>query len=376
MFEEKSFERIKADMVERVGPQGHPMEGTQLDDVRKGCAMLQSLESDHWAQVWSEIARPYEEKGQEAESKGNNAEAMRDYLLAYNYYRLARFAVPNSQDKKVAYRSSVDSYVKASRYFDPPLEKIIIPFPGKEGEGKEIPVYLQKPKGIEHPPVVIAHAGVDAFKEEGYIRDPYIFELGIAVLAMDMPGTGECPILGTTDAERLYDTIITYIQNRDDLDGTRIALMGLSFGGYWAARIAHAEPNRLTAAVDWGGGTHYAFQPDWQAKCRYAPSHLGNDDLVITRAHAFGIYDYDEWVKFVPRLSLLTMGILDKPCAPLLIVNGKDDLHYPIEDIYMLLEHGSPKTVRLFPGGHMGITPQTFPTVSDWLARQFHARKS
>ncbi|MFC1860728.1 alpha/beta hydrolase family protein, partial [Chloroflexota bacterium] len=257
--------------------------------------------------------------------------------------------------------------------FELPLEKIVIPFAGIEGEGKEIPVYLQKPPGIERPPIHIIFGGVDSFKEEQDRRVPAFIERGIATLSMDMPGTGECPILGTTDVERLYDTVITYVQNRKDLDGTRIGLMGGSFGGYWAARIAHVETKRLSAAVDWGGGTHYAFQPDWQAKCRYAPSHLGNDDLVITRAHAFGIYDYDEWVKFVPRLSLLTMGILDKPCAPLLIVNGKEDLHYPIEDIYILLEHGSPKTVRLFPGGHMGNTPQTLPTVADWVAHQLKA---
>ena len=60
------------------------------------------------------------------------------------------------------------------------------------------------------------------------------------------------------DVERLYDAVITYVQNREDFDGTRIGLMGLSFGGYWAAMIAHVELERLTAAVDWGGGTHYA----------------------------------------------------------------------------------------------------------------------
>ncbi|MFC1909192.1 alpha/beta hydrolase family protein [Chloroflexota bacterium] len=370
MFEPKTVEQIKADLIERVGLQNHPLEGTREEDVRRACEMLQSLESDHWCQVWTDIARPYESKGQEEERKGNNAEAMRNYLLAYNYYRLARFAVPNTQDKKVAYRSSVENYVKASRYFDTPLEKVEIPFAGKEGEGKEIPVYIQKPKGIDHPPVLIVHGGVDSFKEEGNIKDPRLLERGIAILAMDMPGTGECPILGTTDAERLYDAVITYVQNREDFDGTRIGLMGLSFGGYWVVKIAHIELERLTAAVDWGGGTHYAFQPDWQHKCRYAPSHLGNDDLIVTRAHAFGIYDFDEWVEFAPSLSLLTSGILDKPCVPLLIINGKEDLHYPIEDIHILLEHGSPKTVRLFPGGHMGITAETMTTVVDWLAHQ------
>jgi hypothetical protein len=30
--------------------------------------------------------------------------------------------------------------------------------------------------------------------------------------------------------------------------------------------------------------------------------------------------------------------------------------------------------VRLFPGGHMGLTPQTLPTIVDWLSAQVHGR--
>ena len=36
----------------------------------------------------------------------------------------------------------------------------------------------------------------------------------------------------------------------------------------------------------------------------------------------------------------------DKPEDDVLIVNGKDDLQTPIDDIYILLEYGSPKSAR------------------------------
>ncbi len=45
----------------------------------------------------------------------------------------------------------------------------------------------------------------------------------------------------------------------------------------------------------------------------------------------------------MPALSLLDQGWLDKPCAPLLIVNGKEDKQVPLEDFYLLLEHGNPE---------------------------------
>ena len=60
-------------------------------------------------------------------------------------------------------------------------------------------------------------------------------------------------------------------------------------------------------------------------------------------------------------------GILDQPCAPLLLVNGVDDSIFPIADMYLLLEHGSPKAARFYPGGHMGGSPDVEPTIARWL---------
>ena len=81
----------------------------------------------------------------------------------------------------------------------------------------------------------------------------------------------------------------------------------------------------------------------------------------------------DELAAYFPSLSLKTQGLLDKPSCPMLIVNGKDDLQTPIEDLYLLLEHGDPKTTRVFPGGHMGQTPETLPTIVRWLRRELEA---
>jgi hypothetical protein len=69
----------------------------------------------------------------------------------------------------------------------------------------------------------------------------------------------------------------------------------------------------------------------------------------------------------MPALSLRDQGLLDQASAPLLIVNGKEDKQVPLEDFYLLLEHGDPKTIRLFPGGHMGAIADIFKTVIAWL---------
>jgi esterase FrsA len=121
----------------------------------------------------------------------------------------------------------------------------------------------------------------------------------------------------------------------------------------------------LRAAVNWGGGIHYFFQREWQARSRHADSYLF--DLIEARAHLFGKKTFEELCEVIPALSLLDQGWLDKPCAPLLIVNGKEDKQVPLEDFYLLLEHGNPKAIRLFPGGHMGSIATIFKTVLTWL---------
>ena len=67
------------------------------------------------------------------------------------------------------------------------------------------------------------------------------------------------------------------------------------------------------------------------------------------------------------------LGLIERQSAPLLAVNGKLDDQAPVEDIYLLMEHGNPKEARIFPrGGHMGRTPGMDASVitrviADWL---------
>jgi len=71
-----------------------------------------------------------------------------------------------------------------------------------------------------------------------------------------------------------------------------------------------------------------------------------------------GVATMADFLKAAPKLSLLDLGLLDKPSAPILGINGKLDDQAPVDDIYLLMEHGSPKEARIYPqGAHMGRTP-------------------
>ena len=358
MFAPRTLAEIKDDIRSRVGRRA-PFLHADKAESEEALAKLESIESEPWAAAWSEIGARWEKKARSEKAAGNVARAKEAYLKAYGYYGIARHPFPNSPGKQRAYLKTREMYLAASRYFDIPLEPVAIPF-----EGKEIAGHLRFPKKLPAP-LIMHWGGIDNWKEERLTFAEAFVREGWGCFVMDSPGTGECPMLAAPDSHRVHSAALDYLAKRPEVDPKRIAVVGASFGGYWATKIAHVEHDRLRAAVNWGGGIHYFFQPEWQEKSRNAPSYLF--DLIEARANLFGKKTFEELVRVMPALSLKTQGWLDKPCAPLLLVNGKEDKQVPIEDFYLLLESGEPKAMRLFSGGHMGAIPDIFKTVLTWL---------
>ena len=82
---------------------------------------------------------------------------------------------------------------------------------------------LQIPKGVTRPPVVINWGGVDSWKEDRVRTVNRMMSAGLAVLSVDMPGTGENPLLYNDPlGPKTYLTWIDYLNTRADIDGSRI----------------------------------------------------------------------------------------------------------------------------------------------------------
>ncbi len=341
----------------------YPFTYARYEDVERVMTSLTSYDRDIWASAWSTVAKPYEEEAARAEKAGNTQSAKENYLLAYQYYRMARFPTINSEGKKQAYRKSQEMLLKAAKYFDVPIQRIEVPFKPQGNEGNKIVAYLRVPKiGTQPFPVLFSWGGIDGFKEEQL--NEAVLEHGLATLAIDGPGVGDCPLKGSENAERLFETVLDWIGTRKELDSKKVAIWGFSTGGYWAVKVGHLCKDRIACAVSQGGPVHYAFEREWinqQDRGEYA------FEVYDTLAFAFGQSGYEEWIEYAPKLSLLNQGLLDKPCAPMLLVNGVHDSLFPIRDYYLLLEHGSPKCARFFEAGHMGFTRDTDRIITDWI---------
>jgi pimeloyl-ACP methyl ester carboxylesterase len=350
---DKTPEEIKADILQRAG-RINPFERVKRADVELVVKNLTSLDSDLWGREWGRLGAKYEALADEQEKQGKKKEAGEIYYLAYEYYRIGRYPVPSSLEKMTCYKGALRTFLKAAPTMDPPLERIEIPF-----EGKKVVGYLQVPRGGNRPPVLMHWGGVDGWKEDRRTNNDASLRMGIACFTIDMPGTGENPCRGNDlRAERTFSAAMDYLETRGDIDGQRIACMGGSFGGYWAAKLAHTEPKRLRGAVNWGAGVHRTFQEEWlrPALTLTASQYLmGPTSLLDARSYVFGVKTLEDVLKIAPSLSLVAQGLIDQPCAPLLCINGKEDDQHPISDLYLLAEHGSPKELRIIPGaGHMG----------------------
>jgi len=343
----RTLEELKAETQARADRNAYPLTGLRPDEVREALAAIKSLDRDAWAAAWSAIGDRYLAQAR-AQEKTAPAAARENYLQAWRYYSFARWPVPNSPGKQKAYRRALDAFQNYTRFLDPPLEVVRIPF-----EKSEIIGYLRLPAGVRPAPLVLMISALDSRKEDLVERGTAFLAQGIGVFALDMPGTGQAPINIDVGAERMYSRTLDYLVKRNEIDPNRIIVYGGSWGGHWSARLAFIERARLKGAVAQGAPVHDYFQPEWQRKALGTREYLF--DLFAARASVYGVQTLEEFLTYGPRMSLKDTGIISQPSVPMLLINGERDTQVPIADLDLLLHNGSPKEAWVNPqGGHMG----------------------
>src|SRR6266568_7299692 len=364
----RTLVELKAEVQERANRHAYPVSELDPAEVREALATLKSLDRDEWAAAWSAIGDRHMAQGKKAES--NPAAAAKEYKYAFEYYLFARFPLENSPGKVKAYAKALVAFAAYAKLQSPPIEIVRIPF-----EGKEIVGILRLPANVRPAPLVLTIGGLDGRKENASFRNDAYLAHGVGYFSLDMPGTGQSTIRQVVpEAEREFTRVLDWIATRNDIDAKRVVVYGGSWGGHWAARLAYLERERIRGAVVQGGPVHEYFQPEWQKKAIGTREYLF--ELLEARAAIYGAKTLAEFLAYGPKMSLKTAGWLDKPSAPMLVINGMRDTQVPIEDLFLLMRSGSPKEVWINPqGGHMGrnkeISDQKiFETVAlPWVVR-------
>jgi pimeloyl-ACP methyl ester carboxylesterase len=370
---ERTLDEIKTEAIHRAENGMYPLIGLDPGDVKEAFASIHTRDKDEWAAAFMGVADRYMNEAKSLE-KTDPTKANADYIRAWRLYSFGRWPIPASPGKQRSYEKAIEAFLAHARFWDPPLEIVRIPF-----EGKEIIGYLRLPKNANGPvPLVLAVNGLDSRKEDLSESFSAILPFGIGFLAVDGPGTGQSPIKVSENAERMLSRVLDYISTRPEIDKNRVAMHGVSWGAYWATKMAIVERARLRGASAQSPPTDRFFQKDFLLN-----SLIGNREYLFDQVPALmAIFDnvktVDEMAEVLPKMSLVKQGLLGQSMAPMLILAGVLDTQVPISDIYLLLDKGDvPKTAWINPqGGHLGRQVKVWPdpvifkqVIIPWLVR-------
>jgi len=352
----RDLHTLKSEVLHRAERNMPPLGGISAEDARAALAVIDSLDRDTWARAWSGAAEKHENEARNAGAR-DVPRAIRAWWNAWRLHHFARWPTENAPAKRHAKERALEAFRNYARLLDPPIELVRIPF-----EGREIVGYLRLPGNVRPAPLVFGIAGLDSRKEDVAAHTDAYLKHGLGVFAVDLPGTGESPIApATPDSDRLFSAVLDHLATRDDIDAKRIVVQGRSWSGYWAAKLAITERARLCGSIMHGGPIHGYFQREWMTESLRTSEYLY--DYLEAKCAMFGAENLHDLLERAAAYSLLHAGLLDRPSAPMLLVNGARDSQIPIEDLFLLLEHGDAKEAWVNPrGGHMGRSPDWPPS--------------
>ena len=360
---------LKAEVARRADRGMPPLGGIAPEDAKPALAGISSLEREEWAGAFNDVA---EKHWRRAESAGSDrAEAAKAYWQAWRLFHFARWPTENSPARRHAKQRALEAFRQYAARLDPPIDTVRIPF-----EGKEIVAYLRLPTGVRPAPLVFGIAGLDSRKEDVAAHTDGYLKHGMGIFAIDLPGTGESlHAAAEVGSDRIFSAALDHLARRPDVDASRILVQGRSWSGHWAAKLAVTERERLRGSVMHGGPIHHYFQPEWLKPSLLTGEYLY--DYLEAKCSMHGASNLDDLIAKARPFSLMEQGLLDKPSAPMLLVNGARDSQVPISDLYLLLQHGDAKDAWVNPqGGHMGRSPQwPSPAIAEKVLMPWMRRK-
>ncbi|GAA1684549.1 alpha/beta hydrolase family protein [Streptomyces yatensis] len=306
--------------------------GIDPHEYRRAAENLESV--GDWGPAFRRIGSDYVKR---AAGAGSTVSAGECLLMAARWFHVATLAPYAEADRAAA--EADDALGRALAVLEPGARRV---------SGEEFTGWLRGP--ADAPGTVIVVPGLDSAKEEFLDLVSALLARGLAVFAMDGPGQGV--LTATTTLRPDYHHVVGRVI--DALGVTRVAIVGLSLGGYYAAKTAALEP-RVAAATTISG----PFRLDWEE----LPGPVR--DILIRRAG--GTEAAREFARQVD-LSALAPRIT----APLLTVDGGQDTIPGVTNGEPLARLAPRATYLSVPhGDHLlgNARPDWLPLVTDWITR-------
>ncbi len=229
-----------------------PYGGADFGECFVTARQITPADPDSWHRAWTATADRVFEIAQGCAASGHAVSAREAYLRASNYYRtsyLPLFGAPVDARLVAAFDREAEAFRKAAALMTPAVEAVEIPF-----EGTSLPGYFHRADESGRPrPTLISTNGYDATVHEAHFAHAIpAVRRGYHCLTFDGPGQGRALIkqglVMRPDWEDVVRAVVDFVLARPEVDPSRVALIGWSFGGYLAPRAACGEP-RLAACI-------------------------------------------------------------------------------------------------------------------------------
>lgn len=264
--------------------------GADIGEVIATAQRITPGDWESWYREWRALADRIAGIAQGCAADGHAVSASSAYLRASNYYRTAEFYLRDDpcNDPRVADTSAraIETF-RAAPDVQAHWTRMRIPYEGILLEG-----YYLNVSGDDRGPTLLAHGGFDSTVEEMF------FAVGEAArrhgwncLIFEGPGQGSVlrveKLPFRYDWEAVITPVVDVAVTLRGVDPERLALMGMSMGGYLAPRAAAFEP-RISACIAYDGVfTMAAALPEPQDPGLDATQRISAlDDLIAHRAEA------------------------------------------------------------------------------------------
>lgn len=334
--------------------------GADIGECLSTAYRIKESDFESWYNEWLKTAKRVHNYAQECLKNGHNVSAREAFFRASNYYRVSGFLIIDPQDTRSieTWKLSKDCFNQAARLFPSSFEPIQIPYeqttlPGYFFKVNDDNNFTNKNKNQKQRPILVVHGGFDLTLEELYFSAAApALERGYNCLAFEGPGQGGVilsqKIPFRFDWEKAVTPVIDFLMNNKekyDVDAERIALMGISMGGYLAARAVAFE-HRLSACILYNGvydgkeALESGFPPPLLKSINDGDKHVVNKVIEILMEtdsntkfnikHGMWTFGIDSSYELVKRSSEFTLKeIANKIICPTLVLDAEKDDSFP-----------------------------------------------
>ena len=238
------------------------------------------------------------------------------------------------------------------------VDPTVVRYPSFDGRTISGILYLPaRAAGAPPPPcLVIAHGGPTGQSRPGFSLLSQLFVTrGCAVFMPNVRGSSGFgrEFRRLDDRERREDSVadlvggVTWLAGRGEIDSTRVAIYGSSYGGYMVLAALTLYPERFAAGVDQVGIANFVTFLEQTAPYRRENREAEYGSLAADR-------------KLLEQLSPIHR--VDRIRAPLLVLHGANDPRVPVAEaeqiVAALQARGQPvEFLRLDDEGH-GVAQQ------------------